>query len=67
MRNPHGMVVDHISKMVRRETVPLDYNEVVLLLWPAVAAVDKVSHLGLAGALEPHAMRFAIGGTTIRL
>lgn len=67
MRHPHGVIVDHICKMVRRETVPLDYDKVVLLFWPAVAAVDKVSHLGLASTLEPHAMRLAVGSTTIRL
>lgn len=67
MRDAHGVVVNDVCKVIRRETVPFDNDEIVFLFWSAVTTIDEVSHLGFAGALEAYAVRFAVGSTAIRL
>jgi hypothetical protein len=65
MCDSHFMIINNVGKVIGREPIPLNDDEIIFLLRSAVTSVDKILHLGFASALESNAMWFAICGTAI--
>lgn len=62
MGDLHVLVVDHVSKVVGREAIPLDDDVVVLKLLLLEVVVDEILDPGGGlGALEPDGELLALG------
>lgn len=67
MGDLHEVVIDNIGKVVRRESVRLDEDEIALILVLLVMPVDGISERRTPLAAEPDHVALATGSTTCRL